>query len=190
MTLKTVFIALCTAVAAVASAATPAGSGRVVIAPVQVEFHKDWLADMNGGRGRHNLHVGREDAQRIADEMAASLQAALDEAFRARGFEVVGTATGGAIVLKASVRDLYVNSPTSRAPAISKSYVRDAGYATLKLEGRETETGKVRLDAGSHETAGFGRGLSLANDVSNRFWFDSMFRRWAADQALALAIAK
>lgn len=177
----------CAAVAfaalALALPATAAAAGRVVIAPVQVEFHKDWLAEMNS-RGRSR--VGAQDAQRIADDMATTLRDALAGALQGRGFDIVGAAVPGAIVVSARVLDLWVNAPTNHSPGMETTYVRDAGHATLTLEGRDPATGKLHVESTSRETAGFGRGFTPANDVTNRFWFDSMFRRWADERAREL----
>ena len=189
MKTKLILLATLAILAGSAGAASQSGSGRVMIAPVQVEFHKDWLADMNATRGR-TYRLGRDEARRIAGEMAAAVQAALSEAFRARGFEVVTTPAPDVTLLSASVRDLYVNAPDSASSARVYSFVREAGHATLALEGRDAATGNVRVNSVSREATGDTGRFERASDVSNRFWFEAMFRRWAADQALALASTK
>ena len=156
----------------------------VVIAPVQVAFDKNWLSNMNQSHGRTHS-VGAEDAQRIAADMAASLHNALAQAVRARGFEVVSSAPG-ALRLSASIDDLYVNAPDIHAPGITKTFVREAGRATLRAEGRDA-TGLVRLQSEHRGTAGDTGRLSRASNVTNRFWFDALFRSWADEVATELA---
>jgi hypothetical protein len=152
----------------------------VVIAPIQVAFDKNWLPNMNQSRGRAHS-VDAEDARRIAADMAASLHNALDEAVRARGFEVVSSAPD-ALRLSASIDDLYVNAPDIAAPGITKTFVREAGRATLRAEGRDA-SGAVRLQSELRGTAGDTGRLSRASSVTNRFWFDALFRTWANEVA-------
>ncbi len=177
-------IALAATLAAAAGTVSAQSRPAVVIAPVQVAFDKSWLPNMNQSRGRAHA-VDAEDAQRIAADMAASLRNALDEAVRARGFEVVGSAPG-ALRLAASIDDLYVNAPDVHAPGITKTFVREAGRATLRAEGRDA-SGAVRLQSEHRGTAGDTGHLSRASNVTNRFWFDALFRSWANEVAAELA---
>lgn len=165
----------------VAPAAFSAPPRQVVIDPVQVAFDKTWLVNMNEPRGRAHA-VGEEDAKRIAAEFAASLHGALAEAVKARGFEIVGVPTSGAIRLSAKIENLYVNAPEVHASGITRSFVREAGRATLRAEGRDA-TGALRMQSEVRATAGDTGNLTRATDVSNRFWFDAMFRNWAREVA-------
>ncbi len=177
-------IALAATLAATSIAASAESRRAVVIAPVQVAFDKNWLPNMNPSRGRTHS-VDAEDARRIAADMAASLHSALDEAVRARGFDVVSSAPG-ALRLSASIEDLYVNAPDVQAPGITKTFVREAGRATLRAEGRDAG-GAVRLQSEHRGTAGDTGHLSRASNVTNRFWFDALFRNWANEVAAELS---
>jgi hypothetical protein len=130
--------------------------------------------------------IGTADAERIAADAAASLQAALDTAVRARGFEVVNTPAPGVVRLSARVDDLFVNAPDPYK-GFGKSYVRDTGRATLRAEGRDSATGEVRLQTERRATAGDNARIEYASGVSNRFWFDALFRNWADEVAKELA---
>lgn len=158
---------------------------RVAIAPVEVAFDKGWLAGMN--RGRSLAHsVGEEDARRIAADLASDLHKALGDAARARGFEVVGPTEPGVLRLSARIDDLYVTAPDVPSPGITRSYVREAGRATLRAEARDP-SGAVRLLSERHGTAGDHLRLERASNVTNRFWFDALFRGWASEVAATLA---
>ena len=175
------FLACILGAAALSAAAAPEPP-RVLIAPVQVAFDKNWLPDMNSSRGRTD-RVNAQDVGRIAADMAASLQAALAEAVRARGFEVVSAPAPGVVRLSATIQDLYVNAPEGHSPGLSKTFVREAGRATLRAEGRDAASGAVRLQTERSATAGDTGRLERATDVSNSFWFDAMFRNWAREVA-------
>jgi hypothetical protein len=63
--------------------------------------------------------------------------------------------------------------------------VREAGRATLRAEGRDA-SGAVRLQSEHRGTAGDTGRLSRASNVTNRFWFDALFRNWANEVAAEL----
>ena len=62
-----------------------------------------------------------------------------------------------------------------------KTFTRDAGQATLLLEARDAVTGTLLARVVHHGIAREISRINPASDVSNRFWFDTLFRRWAAD---------
>lgn len=153
---------------------------QVLIAPVQVRFHRDWLDDMARARGPA-YRVSPADADRIAGEMASSLRDALGEELRGRGFQVVSAPANGVVILQPSVDDLYVNAPELATSQPVKAYVREAGRATLRLEARDAASGSPVLVAVHRSRAGETASFQDASAVSNRFWFEALFRRWAAD---------
>jgi hypothetical protein len=179
-----VLVASILAAVSCAAQAVPAGT-KVLIAPVDVQFAPNYLKNVNEDRARTE-RIGPADAERIRADMAASLQAALDAAVRARGFEVVSTPGAEAVRLSARIDDLFVNAPDPYK-GFGKSFTRDTGRATLRAEGRDAVTGAVRLQTERRATAGDNARLAPASDVSNRFWFDALFRNWADDVAKELA---
>jgi hypothetical protein len=62
-----------------------------------------------------------------------------------------------------------------------KTFTRDAGQATLVLEARDAVTGALLARVMHHGIAREISRINTAGDVSNRFWFDTLFKRWAAD---------
>ena len=185
MSLKSLLAFVLATLALAVSAAPSPAPRRVLIEPVQVAFDKNWLARMNEARGRTQA-VSAEDASRIAADFGASLQGALGEALRARGFEVVNAPAPDAMRLSARIEDLYVNAPETHTPGMTKAFVREAGRATLLAEGRDAN-GAVRMQAERRGTAGDTGRLARATDVSNRFWFDALFRNWANEVAAELS---
>jgi hypothetical protein len=183
MNLK-VCIASALAAVSFSASAVPAGT-QVLIAPVAVQFAPNYLRNVNEDRARTE-RIGPADAERIRADMAASLQAALDSAVRARGFEVVNAPAAGVVQLSARIDDLFVNAPETYT-GFGKSYTRDAGRATLSAEGRDTATGAVRLQTERRATAGDNARIEYTSDVTNRLWFDTLFRNWADEVAKELA---
>lgn len=161
---------------------------KVLFSQPTVQFDRAFL-DRVGGRTSLSERIRDEDAKRIAAEMGESFQAALQEAFRARGFEITTAPGDDVLQLAPAITRLYVNAPDTNTPGITQRYTREAGAATMAVEGRDSRGGRV-LGASDHMTAGDTLELRRATAVSNRFWFDSMFRHWADDLAKAVASAR
>jgi len=79
------------------------------------------------------------------------------------------------------ITELYVNAPDIFPPGNTRSFARDAGEATVTLEARDASNGTLLAVVADHGTAQQMLRLSRANNVSNTFWFDGMFRRFAAN---------
>jgi hypothetical protein len=164
--------------------ATSAVAGPAVsLEPVQAQVDRNWLYDLKDSRAKAGA-ISEAEVRKIAGEMAASLQAELAKALRAEGFDVVSSGAG-TVRLAARIEDLRLNAPDSQAAGV-RSLSREAGRATLSAEARDP-SGAVVLETHERAEAGDSGGrLQPTSDVSNRFWFDSMFREWAANVARQL----
>jgi uncharacterized protein DUF3313 len=157
---------------------------KVMIDPVRVGFHPDW--QRFGYTANAARPIGDDNVRRIAEGIASDVHANLAEAFRARGYEIVSAPGAGVLRLSPSVADLYVNAPERLSPWGEKAFTREAGQAVLLLDVRDSVSGTM-LGRVAHlgRAEQMGR-LARANDVSNRFWFDALTRRWATSSAAAL----
>ena len=153
---------------------------KVLIEPVRAEVRRDWQKNLNYTRNVSRW-VGPDDAKRIAADAAASLENILAETYKARGYEIAAAAEPGVLRLSASIADLYVNAPDRYSPWTVKTFTRDAGQATLVLEARDAVTGALFARVAHHAIAREISRINTASDVSNRFWFETLFRRWTAD---------
>jgi hypothetical protein len=163
---------------------------RVVIDAARVEFERGWLKRMNETRDVTRW-LTTDDAQRIAGDAAARMDAAVAAAFTAQGYEIVATPGPGVLHLSPRVVDLYVNAPDVPAPGIQRGFVyEDAGDATLRLEARDADTGALLARVVDRNTAREVGRFDRATSVSNLFWFDAMFRRWMAECAKAFGTAR
>ena len=161
----------------VRTAPAAASYHKVSIAPVEVAYRKGWPRDANKFQFGH---PSAEDSRQMAQDMADGLHKALEAAMRDRGYEVVPAAGPGVLVLHARLDDLQVNAPERGTVPYTKTFVREAGEATLHLEGVDGATGQRVLLVNDHAKARFAnRGVERATDVTTRFWFDEMFERWA-----------
>ena len=154
----------------------------VLIDPALVSMHEEWLKDMNYRRASAR-RIGADEAKRISDDAATSLRTALAGAFRARGFEIAAAPGPGVLRLSPRIAPLYVNAPEALASGTTKLFIREAGEATLILEARDSSSGVLLARVVHRDRASTTGGFSRASDVSNRFWFDVLFSRWAANCA-------
>jgi len=152
---------------------------KVMIDPVTVEFSKEWDKSVNDPR--YVTRVRPEDARRIADETTGNLGGILADALRMRGYEIITAPGPGVLRLSPHVTDLYVNAPDVFPPGRTRSFARDAGEATVTLEARDASNGTLLAVVSDHATAQDMLRLSRANNVTNTFWFDGMFKRFAAN---------
>jgi len=154
---------------------------KVIIDPVQVSFDSNWMRKMNDTRDVTRW-VSKDDARRIAEEMASSLGNIVAGEFKARGYEIAAAPGPGVLRLSPAAVDLFVNTLDAQPPGINKTFTRDAGQATLVLEARDSVTGTLLGRAVDRRKAEETRNTpTRATGVSNSFWFDTMFRRWAAN---------
>ena len=158
---------------------------KVLIAPARVELDRDFLSPHSTLHG-HLPRITPADARNMAREMGESFDVALAEAFRARGFEIARAPGADVLALSPALKDLRVNAPEGSGAAAAKVYVREAGQATMEVEGLDA-TGSRLVYASETRTTGRITEFSRATDVSNRFWFDTMFRRWADEVAAGVA---
>ena len=109
---------------------------------------------------------------------------AVTAAFAAQGFEIV-TAPGPGVLRIAPSRWTCSSMPRIRVtPTIQGQIARhEAGTATLILETRDAVTGTLVGRVVDRESAQEVQRFSRATSVSNTFWFDAMFRQWAANCA-------
>ena len=167
-----------------------AGYRRILVDPPRAELQKDWLRRMNATRGVAHWLVP-EDAQRITDEAAGAMQSAVARAFTAQGYETVTEPGPGVLRLSPTVTDLFVNAPDVPAPGIQIGIVyNEAGSATLRLEARDAVTGTLVGQVVDRDTAREVGRFDRATSVSNLFWFEAMFRQWAANCAKEFAVVK
>jgi hypothetical protein len=165
-----------------------AGYNKVLIDPVQVEFSKNWLGSVNDTR--YVARIRPEDARRIADETTSNAGSILADAFKARGYEIATAPGADVLRLSPRVTELYVNAPDVFPPGVTRSFARDAGEATLVLEARDAVSGTLLAVIVDHGTAEDMMRLTQATNVSNAFWFDGLYRRWAKNGVAELEAVK
>jgi hypothetical protein len=155
----------------------------VLIETVGAQVDRSWLYELRETRAKAGA-PRESDARAIAADMARDFQATLDRTLRDQGFQVVTAPTASAVRLSASIHDIFVSAPENTTAGVT-AYTRQTGRATLRVRAVDA-SGKVLLQAEQRSDAGDMGRLQRATDVSNRFWFEALFRDWSADIARQL----
>jgi hypothetical protein len=151
---------------------------QVLVEPAPVKLRVD--ANIND---RNPRRMPAEQAKEISDAAAAAVNSALVQAFKARGYEIAAAPGPGVLRLSPSVPELVINAP-SGGPA-TYSFTSEAGEAKLALQVRDAASGTVLAQI-AHKGDTTRTGLRMADQTTNRFWFEALFNRWAVDCAEAL----
>jgi hypothetical protein len=163
---------------------------QVILDAPRVEFTKDWLRRMNEGRGP-GRRLAPADAARLENEMELSLIDALKQALIENGHEIVTSNGPGTLRLSPSIVDLDINSPFVPTSGIEVGIVhRNVGAATMRLEVRDAPTGTLLARIVDREVAHTIGRYERATSVSNLFWFEGMFRKWARESVDAIRAAE
>lgn len=163
----------------------PAGHRRVLLEPAKVALHSEWLRDATAHRAT-TRRMGEGDVRSVVRDAAAGLDAALREAFVAQGYEIVTAAHPGVLRVMPAISELYVNAVEAMFDGVSKVYVREAGTVVLTLDVRDATNGQRFVHVRHRDRATLAGGFVPASDVTTRYAFDGLYRRWSADCVRAL----
>jgi len=151
---------------------------KLIIDPVQVSFHKDWMKEMNRARGVSG-RIDDSDAQKIAEAMRSGFEDVFAAAFKAKGYEIVAMPGRDVLRLSPAVVNLYLNAPAPAQAGVTRTYAVEAGEATLVLQARDSMTGAlVGVAVDRSETRNLGRPV-ITTSASNRADFEDLFKRWS-----------
>lgn len=153
---------------------------RVRIAPISVEFRKNWQRDQNTSRRSPSDRIRQEDMDRISGWVAAELGRLLVEELEAGGYAITGDVAPDVLHLRPAIVDLDVTAPTTRSRAArTTDFVRSAGELTLDMELYDAATnsliGRV-IDRRKDAERGF---AMMVTSVNNRATATRLMRPWA-----------
>jgi len=155
----------------------------VLIEPVAVKFRSDFLSRQHGLNHllAQPLHRPYLEPESVAQDLSALMHESLVDAFKAANYEIAGAPGPGVLRVVARIDELYVNAPDQMSSSVRATFNRDTGQAKLLLEATDSQSGNalariVHLNIVREVTR-----ANLANDTTNRFWFETAFRRWASN---------
>jgi hypothetical protein len=155
--------------------ATLAPYKRVMMDPAQVAFSKDWDPERTGSR----MKLTPEERERIRTELAQLFDKTFKEEMEKGGYPVVTEAAPDVLLVTAALIDVYANAPDTMEPGRSRTYVMNAGHATLIAELRDSETKAILARVADLQEARDDGFLQISNSVANSAEARAMIQRWA-----------
>jgi hypothetical protein len=154
---------------------------KVQFSPSTVAFKKSWQRDYNRNQATMSSRIKDSDVVRIRE----SVKVLLDETFKAEfdksgSYSIVKNATTGTLLLNPTIIDLDVNAPDIMSATRSKTYVDEAGKATLFLEIHDAVSGEILARIIDTETVGDNHGFyQWANRITNSTDAKRVIKKWA-----------
>lgn len=154
------------------------GYTKVILEPVQVSFTKNWQRDYNRSASSLASRVSDSEVQEIVTEGAKSAGDIFSEAWTKGGFAIVQEPAPDALKVTTGVVNISVTAPDQMTAGRSRTYAREAGYATFVVEVRDSQTNALLGRAIDQRTVGDDF-VSWRNSTSNRVDFRREVQRWA-----------
>lgn len=154
------------------------GYSKVMIAPPEISFSKDWQRNL---RGLDRLNDG--EIQHVRENGSKLLSERLEKAFAKAGYPVVREPGPDVLLVRPGLANLQFVVPQQSARSYTIS--EDAGEATLVLEVRDSVAGSLLGRALDTEVAGGGMPV-IRNESTLRADFEYMFDEWARRIAAGL----
>lgn len=152
------------------------GYNAIILDPAEVAFHKDWQRDINSSR--RSGRISDSDVRAAINEARDKLRKSFENKFRQAGFQIV-TAPGENVArVFVGVANVQVTAPEMNTAGRSRVFAREAGYATLVIEVRDSLSGELLGRAVDQGIAGDTFAMSR-DRVSNWADFEQLFDDWA-----------
>ncbi|MBN1472933.1 MAG: DUF3313 family protein [Syntrophaceae bacterium] len=162
------------------------------ITPVDVSFRKDWKRDYNREQRTLSARVTDKDMARIRETVAEIVYDEFNEVLQKKGgFTKVDEADENTLLFKPVVINLDVYAPDlQHSLAMTDTYVRQAGKATLILELHDAVSGEILarwVDTREDPDNGY---FEWANRITNIARAKLVVRGWANRLVEGLDILK
>lgn len=115
------------------------------ISPVEVSFRKNWKRDFNRAQKSLAGQVTDDDMVRIKESMGKIVFEEFDKALQEKGgLKKADQADSNTLLFRPRIINLDVYAPdVQNSSVISRSYIRQAGRATLFLEVHDAVSGEI-----------------------------------------------
>ncbi len=151
------------------------------ISPVEVSFRKDWKQDYNQNQRSLTQQVTDKDMERIRTTISKIAYEELNKALQKKGnLTRVDTVDSNTLIFKPKVINLDIYAPdVQNSQSVTRSYVRQAGKATLFLEVYDGVSGAILgrwVDTREDTDRGY---FDWANRITNNERMRLIIRSWA-----------
>jgi hypothetical protein len=145
-----------------------------------VAFRKNWQRDQN--TYPNSFKVRTSDMEKIKTELSELFNEVFVEELTSNGDYQMAAESGDTVLrIVPQIVDLDVYAPDTPQPGIQRSYTRQSGRMTLKLELYDSVTGDLLATASDRREAPDRGYMQWTTSVSNRQDARQMLQRWAKD---------
>jgi hypothetical protein len=145
-----------------------------------VAFRKNWQRDQN--RYPNSFRVKASDMEKIRTELSELFNEVFVKELTSNGdYQMAAESGENVLRIVPQIVDLDVYAPDTPQPGIQRSYTRQAGRMTLKLELYDSITGDLLATASDRREAPDRGYMQWTTSVSNRQEARLMLERWARD---------
>ena len=162
------------------------GYKKVRLAPLQVEFDKNW--DPNRSRVGTN-RLTATDFEKIKKTLAEAFAQVSTEELTKGGYEVVKTPGDDVLDVAPLIMNLYIVAPDKQTAGRSRTYTSEAGQMTLVAEMRDSDTGTILARVVDNQRMGSSTAWRITNSVTNLGDARRIIIGWASALRHALDVA-
>jgi len=153
---------------------------KVLILPSQVAFKKNWQRNYNRNQASLSARINDKDVLRIKTGVAKLFDEVFAEEFTKDNDKLLASeAASGVLLMKPVIINLDVSAPDLGSPVNVRTYVNEAGQATLFLELYDSVSGEILARIIDNKVIGDNSYTQWANRVSNTADAKRTIRKWA-----------
>lgn len=157
--------------------ARPGNYERILVEPVEVEFHPRWKPRRTGSR----LPLSERERERIRDDVAEAFDKAFRQELSSNGYQLVSETGPDVLRLTPRLVDVTVNVIDDRPPFPAHTLISDGDRFTLVAELRDAESDQlVATVKDSERRHGFDGVYRHADRITMRSEAELIFRRLGA----------
>ena len=144
-----------------------------------IAFRKNWQRDINRASTSVSRRVSDEDMEQMKQGMAELFLEVFVEQLEGGGFSVVDEPGENVMILRPAIFNLDVAAPDIASASRTRTYVTEAGSASLLIELYDSVTGQILARAVDSRRARSSPTFQWATSVSNRAEARRVLNSWA-----------
>lgn len=154
------------------------GYTKVMLAPTELAFEKDWQRDYNRATRSLSGRISDRDVQEALTKGVAATNDIFADAWTKAGYTIVDQPGPDVMRVNTGIVHIRVSAPDQPVAGRSYNFAGEAGSATLFVEARDSMTGALLGRAVDQKIAG-DNSAAWRTSSSNRADFRAMVERWA-----------
>ncbi|MFL6732064.1 MAG: DUF3313 family protein [Sphingomicrobium sp.] len=154
------------------------GYTKVIVAPTEVSFAKNWARDYNRTSVSLSSRVSEKEVQDTITKGVQQASEIFANAWTKGGYQLVTEPGPDVLLVKTGVLNVEVKAPETNTTGRSYTFSGEAGQATLFVEARDSQTGALLGRAVDHRIIG-DNNVFRRTAMSNRADFRDQVTDWA-----------